>query len=119
MSRFNDYVSSEKIRINEKNLEKQIISFFEKGSKLIFPAKSYFVAIVYAKCLEEYFGVNFYEALDDKDLLLGDKYFIPYSKSKNIYDFVLKEVGDIWNYKSVEITVKYFKQEFLVEESVN
>ena len=34
--------------------------------------------------------------------------------SKEVYDLVLQEIGDIWKYKSIEKTVDYFKQEFLI-----
>ena len=93
----------------------QIVQFFKQGSTLEYPAKSYFVAIIYAKCLERYFNQDFFQCLDDPELLPDDKYFIPYSYSFNIYDKVLKQIGDIWQYPSISKTVDYFKQEFLVK----
>lgn len=92
-----------------------VVQFFKLGSQLIYPAKSYFVAIVYAKCLEKYFGKDFYQALDDEELLPDDKYFLPYSKSKHIYDQILTQLqDDILSYKHTEKTVQYFKKEFLI-----
>ena len=93
-----------------------VVDFFFGGSQLIFPAKSYFVAIIYAKCLERYFGIDFYEALDTEDLLVDDKYFLPYSQNSMVYDIILEKVGDIWGYKSIEPTVRYFREEFLIDE---
>ena len=34
---------------NDSNILQQVINFFNNGSYLIYPAKSYFVAIIYAK----------------------------------------------------------------------
>ena len=103
------------IKQSKEDLIKLIIKFFNTESLLIYPAKSYFVAIVYAKCLEKYFDKDFYQALDDEELLPDDKYFLPYSKSKYIYDQILTQLqDDILSYKHTEKTVQYFKKEFLV-----
>lgn len=101
--------------IRYDNLIQQVVNFFKTESKLVYPAKSYFVAIVYAKCLEKYFNIPFYEALDYKDLLFDDKFFIPYSKDKETYDIILGKIGDIFQYTSIDKTVNYFKQEFIVD----
>jgi hypothetical protein len=101
-------------KVNYNDIEDQIVEFFITESQLIYPAKSYFVAIVYAKCLEKYFKIPFYEALDYEDLLYDDKYFEKYSDSKHIYDNVIKRIGDIWQYKSICKTVNYFMKEFLL-----
>ena len=100
--------------IDNKNIIDQVINFFKTESELIYPAKSYFVAIVYAKCMEKYFNVPFYEALDDKELLFDDFYFKPYSESKEVYDKIIENIGDIWYYRSIDKTVDYFKKEFLI-----
>ena len=69
---------------------------------MIFPAKSIFVAIVYARCMEKYFDVDFYSALDDEQLLINDKYFTVYSRNKQLYDEVVRQIGkdNILNYRS-------------------
>ena len=41
------------IKQSKEDLVKLIIKFFNTESLLIYPAKSYFVAIVYAKCIEK------------------------------------------------------------------
>ena len=104
------------IKQSKEDLIKLIIKFFSAESLLIYPAKSYFVAIVYAKCIEKYFHINFYDALNDKELLPDDKYFKTYNESKDIYDKVLESIGDIYQYDSIDKTVKYFKQEYLIDE---
>lgn len=95
------------------NISKQVIDFFINGSELLFPAKSYFVAIIYAKCLEKYFNEDFYESLNDIELLPDDKYFIPYGKDKQTYDNILKIIDNIWEYDSINKTHEYFKKEFI------
>ena len=104
------------IKQSKEDLVKLIIKFFNTESLLIYPAKSYFVAIVYAKCIEKYFHINFYDALNDEELLPDDKYFKTYNESKDIYDKVLESIGDIYKYDSIDKTVKYFKQEYLIDE---
>ena len=104
------------IKQSKEDLIKLIIKFFNTKSLLIYPAKSYFVAIVYAKCIEKYFHINFYDALNDEELLPDDKYFKTYNESKDIYDKVLESIGDIYKYDSIDKTVKYFKQEYLINE---
>lgn len=104
------------IKQSKEDLIKLIIKFFNTESLLIYPAKSYFVAIVYAKCIEKYFHINFYDVLNDKELLPDDKYFKTYNESKDIYDKVLESIGDIYQYDSIDKTVKYFKQEYLINE---
>ena len=95
----------------------QVLHFFNNESLLIYPAKSYFVAIVYSFCMQKYFGIDFIEALNDEQLLFDDPYFVPYSKSKHIYDSILCHIdGSVLEKKSCTKTVNYFKQEFMVED---
>ena len=104
--------------IRYDNLTQQVINFFKTESKLVYPAKSYFVAIVYAKCLEKYFNIPFYEALDYNDLLFDDNFFVPYHKDKVTYDRILEKIGDIFQYQSINKTMEYFKKEFMFVENL-
>ena len=99
---------------SDEELVNEIVDFFISGSKLIYPAKSYFVAIVYAKLLEEYFNENFYDCLNDKELLPDDYFFVPYNRNRNVYNAVLSKIGDPLEYKAAEKTKEYFYQEFLL-----
>ena len=102
----------------------QVIEFFVEGSALIYPPKSYFVAIVYAACMLKYFPEHFkdiVEPLKCVDLLDKDDFFHPYfSKTCNIYNKVLqwleRERVEILNYESTKSTHNYFRAEFLIEE---
>lgn len=104
---------------SDEALIKEIVYFFINGSELIYPAKSYFVALVYAKLLEKYFEVDFYTALEDKELLPDDIFFVTYNNSREIYDSVLKTIGNPLDYKAAEKTKKYFYQEFMIDGANN
>ena len=70
-----------------------ILHFRESDLPYIYPSKSYVVGICYAKWLSQDFNENFYELLDDKDLLYGnDPYFKPYFEKKYIYDKIIESV---------------------------
>ena len=104
---------------SDEELVNEIVDFFISGSKLIYPAKSYFVAIVYAKLLECYFNENFYDCLDDEELLPDDYFFVPYNRNRNVYNAVLSKIGDPLEYKAAEKTKEYFYQEFLLDGTDN
>lgn len=109
----------------DQYLINRIIKFFRSESELIYPAKSYFVAIIYAYLMTQYFNEDFYDILSNQNLLPDDMYFIPYGSNTDtahIYDEVLKDIcpnglDDIMMYSSIEKTKNYFLQEFLLEEN--
>jgi len=88
--------------------------------KIIYPAKSYFVGLVYARLLRDCFFEDPYACLDDPGLLHNnDPYFRPYSEAKAIYDTVLEAMNG-WNF---DLTVgeipdvkSYFDQEFMLDQ---
>jgi hypothetical protein len=92
---------------------------------LVYPTKSYVVALVYATLLNKHFGIDVKQALDDPELLCGnDKWFVPYSDSKSVYDTALAELAPILQKISedelstipsqIQATVGYFNDEFLI-----
>ena len=63
----------------------------EQVDRFIYPAKSYCVAICYAKWIERDYGDNFYDLLNDKDLLYGnDPYFEIYKGKEHICDPIIE-----------------------------
>lgn len=115
--KFNDVNLPSKYEYStDEELVEQVIDFFKNGSKLIYPAKSFFVGIVYAKCMEVTFKDDFYKNLNDPTLLFDDKYFIRYSDAKDIYDSIIAELDmdNVLNLPSTQKTVEYFKQEFTI-----
>lgn len=100
---------------SDESVIETVVDFFKTESTLIYPAKSYFVAIVYAKMLEKHFGIDFLKALDEGDLLPDDDWFKPYHESKEIYDAILDRLpGNILDMPSTEKTKAYFREEFLI-----
>jgi hypothetical protein len=105
-----------------------IIRYFREDVKeLIYPAKPYVVALVYACLLERYFCEPFYESISDADLLHGnDKWFKPYNEeTSNVYeaaihnlglelDFIVQEETNFLP-SQIKATIGYFKEEFLID----
>lgn len=106
------------IREDRSQLSNHIIFYFNQESDILsYPSKSYAVAIIYAKLLEQYFNEDFYEVLNDPDLLYGnDKYFVPYSQDKDIYDEAISNID--LSFKDapsqVNITIDFFEKEFFI-----
>ena len=83
---------------------------------LLYPSKSYAVAIIYAKLLRKYFVVPVLESLMDENLLYGnDRFFEPYSVgfASEVYNRVIFLPFDE-NLPQVAKTIEYFKQEFFL-----
>lgn len=101
--------------MTDDQLVDMVVFFFKTESSLIYPAKSYFVAIIYAGLLEHYFHISFFEALNMNDLLPDDKWYVPYLKNRKVYDRILNEIPkDFLSLLSTKKTINYFKEEFLV-----
>lgn len=98
-------------------LAEQVIDFFNNGSQLIYPAKYVFCNIVYSYYLNKYFGVLFYQALDDRQTLFDSPCPLLYSDAKSMYDRVLDVVlPNLESYQSIDKTRHYFKMEFLISD---
>jgi putative AlgH/UPF0301 family transcriptional regulator len=81
------------IVLTENVVEDAVKHFYEHVDQWLYPSKSYFVAICYASWIAEDFNEYFYELLDDEMLLAGnDPYFVVYSKDKDTYDAILKDI---------------------------
>ena len=103
------------LEMTDAQIKDMVIDFFRNGSELIYPAKSYFVALIYARLLHEHFGIPFLEALDTDDLLPDDPAFVPYREKTDLYTSILRELPDkFWLLPSAAATVNYFKEEFLI-----
>lgn len=78
----------------------------------VYPGKSRIVAIIYATLLEKVYGEDFYEVLDDPNLLYGqDEFFATYSDDKETYDEILLGLEEIPNWIDggwAPKTVEYF-----------
>lgn len=91
-------------------------------SVMRYPGKSYAIAIHYASWLEDFFGVDFYETLNDPDLLPDDPYFVPYSEDKGSYEDILKILDHVGediiseDQPYLKMTREYFLQEFMLDD---
>jgi hypothetical protein len=86
----------------------------------VYPAKSYVVALVFARLLVLHFEESFYDVLDDPELLYGsDPHFLPYSDDPDTYDKILTFIGGPENIPLegplIAHTVKYIHDECLGE----
>jgi len=64
-------------------------------------------------------GGNFWEYLDDPDLLYGnDPYFVPYSQDKGTYDCIINSVGLGFDQRLGVIpdVRKYYEEEFMLND---
>lgn len=97
----------------------------EKSDIGTYPGKSYIVAIVIATMINKVYGDDFFETLDDPDLLYGqDDFFVPYSQDKDTYSEILEKLKHIPNWMEmgwVPKTIEYFYAEYTEEgiQSIN
>lgn len=79
----------------ESDIVEWAVKYFETDEiGWVYPAKSYVVGICYARWLSEDFDEDFYEVLNDQDLLHeNDPYFVRYMDDKQTYDEIIRKVG--------------------------
>ncbi len=106
---------------DDDRLVQDIVDYFtvEISHVLLYPSKSYAVAVIYAKLLNKHFGIPVLEALKDPKLLYdNDRFFVPYEAggSAEIYNRVLLKPIN-WDLPQVKTTVQYFMKEFLLVDN--
>lgn len=89
--------------------------------KVVYPAKSYFVAIVYARLLWDHFKQDPVEALMHDDLLFGnDPHFKSYHNAEHIYNAVIEVFG--WDFDltlgEIPDVEDYFRAEFMLDQEI-
>jgi len=113
-----DDLSLHDVKLDPEIIKNAILYFKTTELGWVYPAKSYVVGICYAKWLKQYFAENFYQSLNDPDLLFGnDPYFVIYEKDKNTYDEILNNIGFDFD-ETIGIIPdikKYFIEEFLID----
>lgn len=109
-----DDLSLHDIEMNQDIVGNAIKYFNTCDLGWVYPAKSYVVAICYARWLNEYFAEDFYEALNDPNLLYGnDPYYVPYMSNKDTYDAIINRIG--FDFDETSGIVPDIKQYFLKE----
>jgi len=93
---------------------------------LIYPAKSYAVAVIYAYLIFKEYGIPIRDTLMDDDLFLGqDEYFVPYYKDSASYEQILAALDYMPNWITLgwaPKTAEYFRLECTaagIEEVMN
>jgi len=101
-------------------VENAIRYFYNKDMPFIYPSKSYVVAICYAYWLSKDFNEDFFELLNDKDLLYGnDPYFKTYDTDTKTYDDILNKIMPLDETKGIVPDIKeYYKKEFLYKNDI-
>lgn len=98
-------------RVTSEEIVENALNYVKEQSNVgVYPAKSYIIAIIYATLLVQHYGEDFYEVLDDADLLCGqDDYFVPYSQDSENYDAIIARLAQMpgwieggWAPKTVE-----------------
>lgn len=109
---FKDDLNKVKIKMTNSIVKEAVRHFNEYVDEWIYPAKSYVVAICYAHWIAEDFDEDFYELLNDPELLAGnDPYFVPYDEDKYTYDRILEEIMPLEMDGMVPEIYEYYKEE--------
>ena len=88
-----DDLRNVEIVISQNVKEDALRHFFERVDEWIYPSKSYFVAFCYAYWIKVEYNEDFWELLNDPDLLYGnDPYFKTYDEDPEVYDFLFDHV---------------------------
>lgn len=113
-SDFKDDLNKVNIKMTNNVVEDAIRHFEEYVNEWIYPSKSYVVAICYATWISEDFDEDFYELLNDPDLLAGnDPYFVPYDEDKYTYDEIINVVLPLQMEGMVPDIREYYEEEIL------
>lgn len=106
-----DLIQQSKVKKSQRTVQ-LAREFFKSGSELVYPAKSYYVAIIYAWLLSQWFGQDFFKALDYEDLLPDDVFFKRLSQDRETYMEILSGL-DIAS-SQIQKTKKFFLEQFLI-----
>lgn len=88
--------------------------FTNKEKQFVYPSKSYVVAIVYADYISQRWDENFFDLLDDPDLLYGnDPFFVRYSEDSRTYDILINEYFKISDGGIVADVFEWCRKEFM------
>lgn len=113
-----DDLSNFDIEISESVVDDAVRYFTSTDIGWVYPAKSYCVAICYARWLCEEFGGDYLDYLNDPELLYNnDPYFVPYSVDSDTYDEILDQIGG-WQFVEQGIVPdikQYFAAEFFMD----
>ena len=105
---------------DEQTVVEDAVGYLTDGSTYLrFPGAARAVAVAAADFVERHFGEDFYEVLDDPNLMHGnDPYFKRYSEDRPVYDAILRRVPrDLINWEShrMAITLSLITEEYMLD----
>jgi hypothetical protein len=107
-----DDLSLHDVELSDNIVDNAVKYFTTTELGWVYPAKSYVVAICYARWLSEQYGDAYYDYLKDPDLLYGnDPYFVTYSADPETYHSILNKIGG-WTFNEALGIVPDVKQYF-------
>lgn len=74
---------------DDQDIYEKVIKYFHTKYERTNPSFCYFLAVIFAKLMEQHFNVDFYEALDNRELFHGMFPFKPYHYDKELYDKII------------------------------
>ncbi len=109
---------------SEKIIQRALSYPIKQTKELYYPGKAYAIGIIFAKLIEHHFNEDFYECLNNENLLYGnDPYFKKYEDDKDTYDKIIENFPfDILFNEDLECsenflrTYDYFLREFLLHD---
>jgi hypothetical protein len=104
----------------ETVIEDAAVYLTDGTSYLRFPGAARAVAIATADLIARYFNEDFYQVLDDPNLMhKNDPYFKRYSEEKGLYDAILERCPRdkiVWSSHRMQITQRLILEEYLLDE---
>jgi hypothetical protein len=90
---YSDDLRNVNVVISENVKEDALKHFFERVDEWIYPSKSYFVAFCYAYWISVEYDEDFWNLLNDSNLLYGnDPYFKTYDQDPETYEFLFDNI---------------------------
>jgi hypothetical protein len=108
------------IQTPETTIEDAVIYLTDGTSYLRFPGAARAVAIATADFIARNFNEDFYEVLNDPNLMhKNDPYFRTYEEEKSVYDEILKKCPPNkinWGSERMCITGRLIREEYLMDD---
>lgn len=107
------------IIFDEENVVEDAIKYLQDGSTYLkFPGAARAVAYAAADLIAQEFGENFFEVLNDPNLMHGnDPYFKTYEEDKEVYNEIVQRLPAInWNSERMAITKRLLMEEYMLDE---
>lgn len=107
--------------MDDRQIAQYVIGYLTSECEdIVYPAKSFAVAVIYAKLLHLYFGIGTHYSLNDPDLLFGnDPHFVVMEDALDIYTWIFEHMDRYCisipnDQPQVKTTCEYFMQEFMI-----